>query len=180
MQRRPNSCHVLSINHALSQKTDTTLAKSLLVRSQQKKSWTSPTSTNDMQQSSQNRSPKGCQNIQYGTTLSNFSQAHLAHYQDVCYLSHRKKLQRQRSLWKNIYNETQSDHHGAPMQPTSSSSKRKMANSNQSKIINHWINGRRKTETSPLSSHQWLTDSQGAPCSPSLISDGGIITFASN
>ena len=84
-----------------------------------------------MQKSFQNKNRKDCLSTRYGTMLSNYYQAHQALYQDDYYPLPKKKSPKQKSSSKNIYDETRSDHHGVHTQPTSYSSKRKMANSDQ-------------------------------------------------
>ena len=133
-----------------------------------------------MQRSSQKKSRKDYPSIPYGITPLNYYQVHLVPYQDDYYPSPRKKLLKQRSLSKNTYDEIRSDHHGVHMQPTSSSSKRKMANFDRYKTTDHSTNGQRKIETYPHSSHPSSTDLRDAPFSPNLTSDGDTTTSVSN
>ena len=180
MQNRLGFPHEQSINHDHLQKTDTSLAKPPLERQQSKKTQTSPANTNDTPRSSRSKNHSGCPSIQCGTMPSNYFRVHLAPYQDAYYPSHKRKLQKQRSSLRNTCGEILSDHHGAPTQLTSSSSKRRMANSNRFKITDHSINGQKRTKTYPHSSHPLSTDSRDVPYSPSLIFDGGTIIFISS
>ena len=180
MQRRPGSSHAQSINHDLSPETNTLLVKLPLEKLQPKKPQISPASTSNMLKSSRNKNYKGYPSTQYGTMLSNCYQACPAPYQDGCYHLPKKRSLKQRNSSKNTCDETQSDHHGAHMQPTSFLSKRKTVNSDQYKTTVHSTSGQRKTETYPHSSHPSSTDSQDAPYSPNSISDGVTITYTSN
>ena len=153
MQSELGSPREQSTNHDQSLKTGILSAKSPLERQQSKIPQTSPANTNDTQRSSQNKNHKGCPNIQYGTTPSNYSQVHPVPYQDAYYPSPKKRSQKQRNSLKNTYDEIQSDRHGAHTQLISSSLRRRTANFNQYKTTDHSTNGRRKTEMSPLSSH---------------------------
>ena len=133
-----------------------------------------------MQRSFQNKSRKGYPSTPYGIMPSNYYQVHPAPYQDDYYPSLRKKLLKQRGSSKNTYDEIQSDHHGVHMQPTSFSSKKRMANFDRYKITDRSTNGQRKIETCPHLSHPSSTDLQDAPFSPNSTSDGDTTTSVSN
>ena len=180
MRNGPDSLREQSINCDLSQRTDTLLAKPPLEKQQSKRTQTSLANTNDMPKSFRNKNRSGCPSTQYGTMPLNYFRAHLAPYQDAYYPSRKRKLQKQRSSLRNTCDEILSDRHGAPTQPTSFSSKRRMANSDRFKISVRSINRQKKNETYPRSSHPLSTDSRDAPYSPSLIFDGGTITFVSS
>ena len=137
MPNEPDSYHERSINHDLLQKTATSLAKLQWEIQPQKRNRTSPTNTNNTPRYSQSRNPKDYLNTRYGITPSNYFQVPLAPYQDASYLLHKKKSPKQRSSWKSTCDETPFDHRGALMQPTSSLSKRRMANSGPYRTTDH-------------------------------------------
>jgi hypothetical protein len=81
--------------------------------------------------------------------LSNYYQEHPPLYPADCFLSHRKKSRKPGNSSKNTSLATLFDHHGAPTQQTSSSSRRKMENYALYKTIDPLTNGLNATEMYP-------------------------------